>query len=343
MRILLGLRSGIPDEEKFALHHLVRISHERGDKYKFEQFPGLIEGLLEKVYEIGALFYEADWSALLKDEGPDADSARKSELENVIRSLSTISPHKVMEIHGNFESQEFGEAMCKINETCLVLRNMIMLDENAEYVSHYRPMRDFIAIALNLPQTPVVVEMKHYMLEIAEQLTRFWTMDQDDPLYQTLLAQLHSEDRGLILGGLRALTRISISLEQTSHFKGVPPSIVENMCNWLLLDDEELTHACLDFLYQYTADVENVETLVRQVPYHGMMAQLGRFLLRGAREVLVKVHHDEPATEAPAPASAPTPASATPQDADAHPGINVPQSLFDMILSYEEPERSTHW
>ena len=56
-----GLRSGISEEQDYALHHLVKISHERGDKYKFEAFPNLAEALIEYALEVSALFYDVKW------------------------------------------------------------------------------------------------------------------------------------------------------------------------------------------------------------------------------------------------------------------------------------------
>jgi len=61
VRCLCALKSGIPAEQAYALHHLVKISMERGDKYRFEGFPGLAEGLIEKVLEVSSLFYKVDW------------------------------------------------------------------------------------------------------------------------------------------------------------------------------------------------------------------------------------------------------------------------------------------
>src|ERR1700733_642774 len=69
VRCLCALRSGIPTEQDYALHHLVKISMERGDKYKFESFPGLAEALIEKLLEISSLFYEVEWQVSYTADG----------------------------------------------------------------------------------------------------------------------------------------------------------------------------------------------------------------------------------------------------------------------------------
>ena len=51
LRALRSLQSGIPSEVQFALHHLVKMSYERGDKYRFDGFPGLAEALINKILD----------------------------------------------------------------------------------------------------------------------------------------------------------------------------------------------------------------------------------------------------------------------------------------------------
>ncbi len=61
VRTLQSLRSGIPAEQEYALHHLVKISHERGDKFRFEAFPNLAEALAEYILGITSEYYDIKW------------------------------------------------------------------------------------------------------------------------------------------------------------------------------------------------------------------------------------------------------------------------------------------
>ena len=61
VRILNSLRCAVPEEQDYALHHMVKISHERGDKYRFDSFPGLAEGLLEHLLKVSSFFYDVEW------------------------------------------------------------------------------------------------------------------------------------------------------------------------------------------------------------------------------------------------------------------------------------------
>ncbi|KAI9663570.1 MAG: Chromatin structure-remodeling complex protein rsc9 [Trizodia sp. TS-e1964] len=328
VRTLFALKSGIPEEQDFALHHLVKISHDRGDKYRFAAFPGLAKALLEKVLEISSLFYEVSWDiSYEEDRKPDPYVLNGTHgTPDLLQRIKSLNPLDVLD---GMETQEFTNSLTKINEAALVLRNMVMLEENAEHLSQLGLARDFITIALNLPWTPSVVEIRHYAIEIAEQITKYLSFKPDDPVYTSLLAHLDTNDRGAILTSLRAISRISMNLDENNRLKGVPIETVRNIFEWTLLEDEDLVHACLDFLYQYTAVAENVQLLLNQMNLESLINlinHLVRLLLFNAKTLEVRtVAHpafrEKPATQIPA----------------------LPKELVDVIITYDEPERSAHW
>jgi chromatin structure-remodeling complex subunit RSC9 len=284
-RCLQSLRSGIPDEQAFALNHLVKISYERGDKYKFESFQGLAEGLINKALEVGSLFYHIDWEV---SYAVDYDNSNPSVLNgldgthDIIQRIQNLSPKKILD---HLQPAEFQDRLLRIIEAVLTIRNMVMLPENATYMADVCPLRDLLCILLHLPSLEMLVEIKHFALDIAEQITPQLLLDSSDPLYQMLLAQLDSTDRGTILTALRAVSRISMNLDATNKLEGVPVDVLRNIMNWLLLNDEELMDACLDFLYQYTAVVANVERLIGAVNMENVVPHLVRLLAHGAKRV----------------------------------------------------------
>ena len=326
VRTLQALRSGIPEEQDYALYHLVKISHERGDKFKFDAFPGLAEGLIEKALEISSLFYDVHWQISFNDDGTMYDDHTLDGMNGTADILQRIQSLTQLETVDDMETEQFSQRLIKINEASLVLRNMAMLEENAEYLSRMYPIRDFISIALNLPKRPTVVEIQHYALDIAEQLTKHYSLGPEDPLYLSLLAQLDSTDRGAILTSLRAISRISMNLEESNRLGGVPAETLERIYQWTLVDDEELVHACLDFLYQFTALVSNIEVMLAQMNVEALINQLVRLLLYNAKEMEHRRMTKAPvknkgATEVP----------------------SIPKSLLEELLTYDEPERSAHW
>ncbi|TVY30982.1 Chromatin structure-remodeling complex subunit [Lachnellula hyalina] len=286
VRCLCALKSGIPSEQEYALHHLVKISMERGDKYKFESFPGLAEALIEKVLEVSSLLYKVKWRIAYTEDELSATPDTLNGIDGTPDILQRISKLPKLAVDDNIQPAEFSDVLLQVNEAGLTLRNMVMLEENALYVSEMSPLRDFLTIALNLPKLDCLTELKHYALDIAEQLTKYLHFEETDPLYISLLAQLQSEDRGAILTCLRAISRISMTLEENNTLKGIPSACIQNILDWTLLNDDELLHACLDILYQYTAVVANVDFLTTNSLIEPLVNQLTRLLAHGANQLL---------------------------------------------------------
>lgn len=329
VRAQLALQSGIPDEEHYALHHLVKISHERGDKYRFDQFSGLAEALVAKLLQITNLFYDVDWSVVYDDDD-DASVDRNTCLDgihgtpNVLDKLRTRIP---LDNDDDMQTHAFIQDLGRITEAGLVVRNMVILEENAHYISKLPLLRDYFTIVLNLPPHPAVTELQFYALETVEQLTKYYHLDSQDMLYQSLLAQLESNDRGRIVTSLRAISRIGMYLPANKRLEEVPVTTVAQVCEWIMLEDEELRSACLDFLFQYTSIADNVETLVLDTDVQALVRQLSSLLLFQAKE--------------DAPRSKPLPS----KEQDEQP-TQVPRLASELIVQlnrYDEPVRSSHW
>ncbi|QUC21400.1 uncharacterized protein UV8b_05643 [Ustilaginoidea virens] len=325
-RCLNALRSGVPAEQSFALNHLVKISFERGDKYRFDAFPGLAEGLVDKALQVGSLFHHVSWFV---SWDPYARSGQLGQLDgnngtwDILEQIGSLvekeQPHAV-------ETEAFADEMILIAEALLTLRNMVTLPENALNMSDFYPIKDLVCIVMHLPAHESLTELKHMALDIAEQITPYMVLGSHDPLYKTLLAQLASDDRGIILTALRALGRISMNLEATNTLGNMPAESLQRITNWLLLNDDELMDACLDLLYQYTAVVANVGNLVRSTSPENLVDHLVRLLAHGAkripRDLILIPEQKIPAREEIAP---------------------MPEDLLQQMLKLEEPDRVHRW
>jgi chromatin structure-remodeling complex subunit RSC9 len=170
--------------------------------------------------------------------------------------------------------------------------------------------------------------LKHYSLDITEQLTKYLHLDAEDPLYISLLAQLQTQDRGAILTTLRAISRISMNLEESNRLSGFSAGTLQTIIDWTLLEDEELVHACLDFLYQYTAVVDNVNFMLNELQVNALINQLTRLLLHGARPIEKELILKGESRSNPPPADAIQ---------------SVPRDLLQVLLRLDEPERSSQW
>ncbi|CAK7200791.1 hypothetical protein SEUCBS139899_003490 [Sporothrix eucalyptigena] len=327
VRCLGALRSGVQSEEAFALSHLVKISFERGDKYKFESFPGLAEGLLEKALQVGSLFYhDVQWTVSYDPETDESDIGELDGVHGTPDILERIAQLRPRDAIDCIQTEHFADQLVLITEAALTIRNMVTLQENAYFIADFAPCRDFLCIALNLPNRDAVVELKHCALDIAEQLTPFLSLGDDDPLYQTLLRQLDSSDRGIVLTALRAIGRISMNMTQMNRLGSVPPSVLQSVMNWLLLNDDELMDACLDFLYQYTAVAANVDRLLRSVRTESLVSHLVRLLShgakRGVKELVLQPEHKLPASDEV---------------------LTLPPDLLPRLVATDEPERCYAW
>ncbi|KAF6819196.1 Chromatin structure-remodeling complex subunit rsc9 [Colletotrichum musicola] len=327
IRCLMSLRSRIFEEQQFALYHLVKISFERHDKFKFEGFPGLSEALTEKVLEIGSYFYDVNWkvSWISQVAAENLDTLDASEgTDDILERIDALEPKDPNE---HIVTGDVAQQLVLINEAGLTLRNMSLLRENAAHLAEFLPIKDLICIVLSLPKHEWVVEVKHSMLDIAESLTPYMEIDSSDPLYKVLMRELRdSDDRGAILTSLRALGRISMNLEATNRLDRVPSAVLVKISQLMLLNDDELMDACLDFLYQYTAVVSNVDNLVKSLNCEHLVQHLVRLLSHNAR----RYQETTPLRPAVRPPSTDDPAA-------------MPEHLLQELLKLQEPERCNQW
>lgn len=285
------------------------------------------DGLVDKALEIARLFYvDVEWEI---DYTGFPDASRTTVLDglngthDVLQRIKKLQPRAVFDF---IQSAELSDHLRQVTEAMLTIRNMVMLQENAIYMAEVYPLKDLLCIILHLPNLEMLVELKHFALDIAEQLTPWMVLGSADPLYQTLLSQLDSVDRGTILTALRAISRISVNLEATNRLQNVSDVILDKITNWLLLNDEELMDACLDFLYQYTAVVPNVESLLKAVNMEHVVRHLVRLLAHGAKRVKEEIIL-EPEKKLPAPEEVAT----------------LPQDVQDKLATTDEPQRCFYW
>ena len=330
IRCLYGLRSGIPEEQNFALHHLVKVSFERGDKYKFEGFPLLAESLLDKALEIMQVVYGAKWAVSYdakEDTAPDSTFNAAYGTPDLLQRLSLLKA--ALQDPGD-ASDEDSEKMEKLNEAALVLRNMVILEENAKFISQFPLFRDFLTIAISLPPQPRLAEFRHYALEMAEQVTRYYYMLPKDPLYTSMVAHLDQPDRAMVLSALRAINRIGMELEPVFRISNISLTTIERLISMVLLEsDDELVEACLDFLYEYTAIWDNNHSIFSQ----------GSDVFTNIMPRLIKLMNHNPTTTEEAILNKPKPTK------EVIPATipSIPSDLYQQLLQFAEPARSSRW
>lgn len=327
LRCLYGLRSGVDSEVDFALHHLVKVSHERGDKFKFEGFPFLAEALIEKALEVTMLVYDVKFKVSY-DLGPSLNQLNVlngvSGTHDLRARLASLPP---VLTNLSLETPKFLDQFIKIREAFLCLRNMIMLEDNAQFMLRVPLIQDLMVVALSLPSQPRFDEIRHNALDICEQLTRFWFFWNGHPLLEALLDQILTEDRGFIVTAMHSILNTAVALDRTWRLTNVPDRIVNRAIQWILVDDDVLLEASLKFLYQYTATPENVEHLITKLRAGNvimpvLMKHLARDVTITKQRVLTM-----PAERTPVPTKIPI----------------VPADLVSQLARLSEPDRSARW
>lgn len=328
-RCLYGLRSKVPSEEVFALHHLVKVSDERGDKYKFEGFPYLAEALLDKALEISELVYGVKWEIVYDEYDSEYPVNTLNAAFGTKDLLDRIQQTSRSPTDEDVEDAQSGQKLARLNEAILVIRNMVTLADNAFFLSKMPLFKDLLVIAINLPDQPRIVEFKQSAFEILELVTRYWALDSQDPLYVSLIPYLMSGDRAVLIAVIRAITRIGIEIAEVQLLQDISVPTIERLLSFTLIDDDELTDAVLDFLYAYTAVPENNIELLTKTPLllPSMMPRLIHLLLHKAVIEEESIVAGRPVKQSPLVCTIPT----------------VPGELYAELLQFREPERSSRW
>ncbi|KAL8744520.1 MAG: hypothetical protein Q9190_003238 [Brigantiaea leucoxantha] len=292
----------------------------------------MAELLVEYALSVSSLYFDVQWEISYTEE--KGDVCILDGLNGTPDILDRIDQLTRINALDELEEAKVAVRLQKINEAGLTLRNLVLLEENTVYISEMAQMRDFLSIALMLPPDPRLTELKHYALDIAEQVTKYWSMSADDPLYRCLLRELsRGTDRGAVLTTLRAICRISMNLEQPNTLSAVPSSVIENLYNWLLLTDEELLGADLDFLYQFTATPSNVAVLLRYSQHNPSTLSIHPFLAHVVR--LCQYNHEQSVIKSLKQSAIPAERPSTIP--------SVPPDLMSQLLKLDEPDRSNKW
>lgn len=320
---------------------MTKISHERGERFRFDHFVGLAEALVEKVLEVGALILDVKWQIVFHratSGDPERVYDHKNSSTDVVSSIEFSRKRKR---NDNLESTDFSRRICLVNEAALILRNMTIMDHNADFLSRFPTTRALLIILLSLPQQANTVELQQYGLDMAEQLTKYCVPQENDQLFNSLIQFLNGNDRGMILSAIRAICRLGIMSQQAPPLQDIPSRVVKRLTSWMMVEDEELRGAALDLLYQYTVRPDNVHTLIDNADIGSFVRQLVRLLLHGAR-------YEERKEESSSPAAPVHVQQSTGTTSALHPTQDIPiprisQDHVESLLAYNEPDRSTQW
>jgi chromatin structure-remodeling complex subunit RSC9 len=289
-RVVMSLKCGIPEEVDFALTQLVRISFELGDDLRSEHWVGLGTALFEK-------------------------------LQSVVQLVAEHTQDDMV-YHAEFATQ-----LEKTYEAALVLRNMALQNENAIHFASMPNTKAILTDVLQLPNMPALAELKTYALDMIDVMAMHIHYPQNDPLINMIMGGLESPDRGILMGSLRVLCRFTVGRDDFNPIGDIPFPMMQRITSLLMLEDDDLVSACLDFLYQYTSNDENVQNLLRPSEGYALIRHLVRLMIyqgiTGEQLVYIKAmkKNRPPVHDIP----------------------HLPQEIVKDLLTYSEPERATKW
>ncbi|KAF9931590.1 Chromatin structure-remodeling complex protein rsc9, partial [Modicella reniformis] len=222
-RILLALRSELPNEIDWAFSRLISLSFE-WNEFSLNMIPGLLDELLS----FAQPFFEW-WSSL---DPKDCEDLKEEDV------LSVNDTHNM-------------ERMLQVFH---ILRNLSFLDHNTIILTEHPGFRRMLQQGLSMPPSTHLNELRIYCLDTLECLSIHITLRSKFDIYlRELHKLLQTCDKAMILGTLRALTRLAANEHNEKILCEIDPEIIERISQLLLVQDDELIGATLDYLYQFSS------------------------------------------------------------------------------------------
>ncbi|KAF9359284.1 Chromatin structure-remodeling complex protein rsc9 [Mortierella sp. AD094] len=222
-RILLSLKSDLPNEIDWAFSRLISLSYE-WNEFSLNMIPGLLNELLS----FAQPFF--DWWTSLEtrehEELMDEDLLNISDTHNMERILQVFH----------------------------ILRNLSFLEHNTVILTEHSVFRKMLQQGLSMPPSTQLNELRVYCLDTLECLSIHITLRSKFDVYlRELHRLLQTNDKAMILGSLRALTRLAANEHNEKILSDIDPEIIDRISQLLLVQDEELIGATLDYLYQFSS------------------------------------------------------------------------------------------
>ncbi|KAI9317128.1 hypothetical protein BX666DRAFT_146916 [Dichotomocladium elegans] len=153
-----------------------------------------------------------------------------------------------------FSSKENQIDFERVLQVFHIIRNFSFTDINIRPLAHHQKLRELLMAGLTLAPDSQYAELSRQCLDIMESISpQVVLVGANDPYLVIMGTLMFTNDRALILGALRSLTRVAVSEVNEKVLAIGNQDLIRRVSQLLLVDDEELVAATLEYLYQYTS------------------------------------------------------------------------------------------
>ncbi|ORX53875.1 hypothetical protein BCR36DRAFT_403505 [Piromyces finnis] len=307
-RLLLALESELPNEIDWALNILLKISFQFQDNnFCLDSIPELTEVLAQRANDF------LDNIELLIENEKDYENSNDMDIEfedktedmtqtefNDDDDPSLINDLSLDELTPEiFDFETPGEKKMKeltIYNTCFlttdeleqelertrycidIIRNFSFTEINARYFASKDCIIEIIKKSFKIPTSSPFFRIKKDMLDIFENISFYLIMKKKYLSINTSLKKmLFEDDRTLVIGAIRSLTRMCY-IDCNVHFLTLETPIVQQLLRLLLVWDEELVTVIMDLLYQYTGTSHDMAVHIATSSKTNIVRLLMKFL-----------------------------------------------------------------
>ncbi|KAJ3205452.1 hypothetical protein HK099_000823 [Clydaea vesicula] len=240
-RLLLAIESGLPNEIDWALSKLVKISYSCPETLCIESVvPGLIEALINIIQPFfDCLKLNTSKSNFLTTLNND----RLPKFEEIRMFNLTVDQEKELDV---------------VLNVLQVIRNFSILPPNALNFSLQHEIIEILAKGIALDSTSAYNYIKQDCVSIVESLSPYITVRNENDFFLSCMRSfLFTNDRSLIIGGLKTLTNLCAQKNNREAFlnfeKRQPEDFLKRLFELLLVFGDQMLVSCvLDYLYQYS-------------------------------------------------------------------------------------------
>ncbi|TPX66839.1 hypothetical protein SpCBS45565_g04167 [Spizellomyces sp. 'palustris'] len=235
-RLTLALTSTLPNEVDWAFTKLVKLS------YTKNFYVGIIPGMFEAILDHAAPLFD---ELVIKKSG------------GVIETHTVDNPKAIPPISSvsMFYDEGISTLLERVLQVLHVLRNLSFWPDNAMHFGKSYALLTYLAKGIALPTSSYYVQIKHHSLDLLDNLTPYLTLQGPNDFYLACLHQnLFDNDRAVIISCTRTLTRFCSTEANAKILKQVDTTaVVQRFLQLLLVPDEELVNAVLDWFYEYSS------------------------------------------------------------------------------------------